>query len=284
MTLDIVGEKILNSTKIGFIGAGNMANSLIRGLTAKGLSPDSIWASDIETKKLDLLKKECEINIGSSEELAQQAQIIVLAVKPQVMPQACQALAAELAGRPVLLISIAAGITVSRLQQWFGETSAIVRCMPNTPALVGMGASGLFASPQVSLAQKKIAEDIVSAVGFVAWVEKETDIDIVTAVSGSGPAYFFLFMEAMQNTAKEMGLSDQLARDLTYHTAAGAAGLAQHSEEDIATLRRNVTSPGGTTEQAILQFESGGLRDLVGKALQAARKRSVELAEETDNT
>ena len=124
----------------------------------------------------------------------------------------------------------------------------------------------------------------MSAVGFVSWVDKDSDIDIVTAVSGSGPAYFFLFMEAMQATAKEMGLSEELARELTYHTAAGAAALARQSKDNIATLRKNVTSPGGTTEQAILQFESGDLRGLVAKALNAARTRSVELAEETDNT
>jgi pyrroline-5-carboxylate reductase len=182
------------------------------------------------------------------------------------------------------LISIAAGITTAHLQSWFGKNAAIVRCMPNTPALVGMGATGLFATSQVSSQQKLLAEDVLSAVGFVAWVAKETDIDSVTAVSGSGPAYFFLFMEAMQDTAKKMGLSDKLARELTYHTAAGAAALAQHSTEDIATLRRNVTSPGGTTEQAIQQFENDDLRELVDKALQAARKRSVELAAETDNT
>ena len=124
----------------------------------------------------------------------------------------------------------------------------------------------------------------MSAVGFVTWVAQDSDIDIVTAVSGSGPAYFFLFMEAMQATAVEMGLSEELARELTYHTAAGAAALAKNSTDDIATLRRKVTSPGGTTEKAILQFEDGGLRGLVSLALNAARTRSVELAEETDNT
>lgn len=274
----------MDSTTMGFIGAGNMANSLIRGLIAKNSPADSIWASDLDTAKLDSLQAECGIRVGSNAEIAAQAEVIVLAVKPQVMPQVCQALAKELADRSVLLISIAAGITTAHLQSWFGKNAAIVRCMPNTPALVGMGATGLFATSQVSSQQKLLAEDVLSAVGFVAWVAKETDIDSVTAVSGSGPAYFFLFMEAMQDTAKKMGLSDKLARELTYHTAAGAAALAQHSTEDIATLRRNVTSPGGTTEQAIQQFENDDLRELVDKALQAARKRSVELAAETDNT
>ncbi len=274
----------MDSTTIGFIGAGNMATSLIRGLIAKGMAAENIWASDIDPDKLALLEKDCGIHTGPSAEIATQAEVIVLAVKPRVMPRACQLLAEELAGRPVLLVSIAAGITAAHLQKWFGKAAAIVRCMPNTPALVGMGASGLFANSQVNQQQKQLAEDVLSAVGFIAWVTEETEIDIVTAVSGSGPAYFFLFMEAMQDAAKEMGLSEQLARELIYHTAAGAAELAQQSNDDVASLRLNVTSPGGTTEQAILQFERGGLRKLVTQALKAARKRSTKLAEETDST
>ena len=275
----------MKSTKIGFIGAGNMANGLIRGLIAKGTRPENIWASDLDDSKLALLAQDCGIPTGSNSDIASNANVIVLAVKPQVMRDVCMALAADLVGdREVLLISIAAGITTAHLESWFGESAAIVRCMPNTPALVGMGASGLFANGAVTEEQKQLAQEVISAVGFVAWVDTDSDIDIVTAVSGSGPAYFFLFMEAMQTTARKMGLSEDLARSLTYHTAAGAAALAQHSEDDIATLRRNVTSPGGTTEQAILQFENGDLRGLVAKALNAARARSVELAEETDNT
>jgi len=273
----------LKSTKIGFIGAGNMANALIRGLIAKGAESANIYASDLDDSKLQQLAHDCGVQTGSNSDIAVNANVIVLAVKPQVMREVCMTLAADLADREVLLISIAAGITTLHLENWFGESAAIVRCMPNTPALVGMGASGLFANAKVTEEQKQLAQEIISAVGFVTWVDADSDIDIVTAVSGSGPAYFFLFMEAMQATAKEMGLSEDLARALTYHTAAGAAALAQHSEDDIATLRRNVTSPGGTTEQAILQFEEGDLRGLVAKALKAARVRSVELAEETNN-
>ena len=273
----------MKSTKIGFIGAGNMANGLIRGLIAKGTKPENIWASDLDDSKLQLLAQDCKIQTGSNTNIASNANVIVLAVKPQVMRDVCKALAADLDRRGALLVSIAAGITTAHLESWFGESAAIVRCMPNTPALVGMGASGLFANTRVTEEQKLLAQGIISTVGFATWVDADSDIDIVTAVSGSGPAYFFLFMEAMQATAKEMGLSEDLARALTYHTAAGAAALAQYSEDDIATLRRNVTSPGGTTEQAILQFEDGDLRGLVAKALKAARTRSVELAEETDS-
>ena len=273
----------MKNTKIGFIGAGNMANSLIRGLLAKGASPKDIWASDLDESKLQYLNKECGIQVGGNSEVAAHADVIVLAVKPQVMKDACTALAENLDGRDVLLVSIAAGITTSHLQSWFGDSAAIVRCMPNTPALVGMGASGLFANDRVNPEQRQLAEETISAVGFVTWVDADSDIDIVTAVSGSGPAYFFLFMEAMQAAAKEMGMSDDLARALTYHTAAGAAALALQSEEDTATLRRNVTSPGGTTEQAILQFEEGNLRGLVDKALKAAKTRSEELAQLIDS-
>lgn len=261
-----------------------MANSLIRGLIAKGVAAEHIWAADLDDEKLSKLATDCGIHTGENAAIAANTDVIVLAVKPQVMPDVCRALAADLTDRAVLLISIAAGITTAQLENWFGESAAIVRCMPNTPALVGMGASGLFANTKVSIEQKQLAQEVVSAVGFVSWVDADTDIDIVTAVSGSGPAYFFLFMEAMQAAAVDMGLSKELARELTYHTAAGAAALAQSSEDDTATLRRNVTSPGGTTEQAILQFEKGDLRALVATALRAARTRSVELAEETDNT
>tara|TARA_B110000858_G_scaffold157616_1_gene180431 strand:+ start:14759 stop:15637 length:879 start_codon:yes stop_codon:yes gene_type:complete len=275
--------EILKNTKIGFIGAGNMANSLIRGLISKGTESKNIWASDLDDSKLQQLALDCEIQTGSNNDVANNADVIVLAVKPQVMKDACMALESDLKDRKVLIVSIAAGINTTHLENWLGESTAIVRCMPNTPALVGMGASGMFANARVSEEQKQLAAEIVSAVGFVSWVDADSDIDIVTAVSGSGPAYFFLFMEAMQATAIEMGLSEDLARALTYHTAEGAAALAQHSQDDIATLRRNVTSPGGTTEQAISTFEKGDLRGLVAKALDAARTRSVELAEETDS-
>jgi pyrroline-5-carboxylate reductase len=283
MTFGLGLGEILNNTKIGFIGAGNMANSLIRGLISKGANPKDIWASDLDQSKLQHLAEECGIQVGGNSEVAAHADVIVLAVKPQVMKDACMALAANLHGRDVLLVSIAAGITMAHLENWFGSSAAIVRCMPNTPALVGMGASGLFANERVSPEQKKLAEETISAVGFATWVDADSDIDIVTAVSGSGPAYFFLFMEAMQATAIEMGMSENLARALTYHTAAGAAALALHSEDDTATLRRNVTSPGGTTEQAILQFEERDLRGLVDKALKAAKTRSEELAQIIDS-
>ena len=273
----------MESNSIGFIGAGNMANSLIQGLLAKTVSPDLIWASDIDERKLQQLADECGINTASSQQVAESVDVIVLAVKPQSMEDACQQLVTTLAERSPLIVSIAAGITVTRLQHWLGSDTAIVRCMPNTPALIGKGASGLFANNFVSDSQKQLAEQIMATVGLSLWVDSESDIDIVTALSGSGPAYFFLFMEAMQDAAKKMGLSEELARKLTYQTAAGAAELAMRSEDNTDELRRKVTSPGGTTERAINKFETGGLRELVASALQAARDRSIELADEFGN-
>jgi len=260
-----------------------MANSLIRGLLAKGTPGDSIAAADIDESKLWELSEACDIHASTSAEIAANADVVVLAVKPQVMRAVCQEFAQAMASRRPLIISIAAGITLQHLQSWLGDDVPVVRCMPNTPALVGKGATGLFANSRVSAAQKKSAAAILATVGLSVWVEKEADIDAVTALSGSGPAYFFLFMEAMQKTAREMGLSDKLARELTYQTALGAAELAQQSREETSQLRRNVTSPGGTTEQAIKQFVDGGLEELVNKALLAAQKRSVELAAEFGN-
>lgn len=270
----------MQDTSIGFIGAGNMATSLIHGLINKGTPGESIWASDIDTDKLHSLAGDCGINAATPEQTVQSADTLVLAVKPQVMEGVCKTLidALPAGSNKPLFVSIAAGITLSSLERWLGEDAAIVRCMPNTPALVGMGASGLFANTRVNDAQRQTALQLMEAVGIASWVNQEADLDAVTAVSGSGPAYFFLFMEAMQETAIEMGLSAELARQLVYQTAAGAAKLASQSDDDVAELRRKVTSPGGTTEQAIAQFENGGLRELVRKALLAARDRSVELA------
>ena len=267
---------------IGFIGAGNMANSLIRGMIANGAEKTSVWATDLDSEKLYTLNSECGIRTGRTAEIAQHADIIVLAVKPQVMKIVCAELKTLLGGRSPLIISIAAGITVSHLSQWIGENTAVIRCMPNTPALVGKGASGLYANEHVSETQKDLAEKVISSVGLCVWVEQESAIDAVTALSGSGPAYFFLFMESMQKTAQEMGLSEDIARILTKQTALGAAELAMASDESTERLRLNVTSPGGTTEQAIKQFQLGGLPKLVDTALKSAQTRSIELAAQFD--
>lgn len=266
----------LNSSRIAFIGAGNMANSLIRGLLAKGVPAANIAACDIDTAKLAELRAECGIGTGSMSEIAA-ADVLLLAVKPQVMGQVCETLR-PLLQTGTLIISIAAGIPLKSMEQWLGNTQAIVRCMPNTPALVLEGATGLFANANTSPAQRALAETILSAVGISRWLGSEHDINAVTALSGSGPAYFFLLMEAMQEAGVALGLEPELARALTIQTALGAAKLAASSDVGPDELRRRVTSPNGTTQAALEQFESEDFRGLVERALSAAQKRSVALA------
>ena len=231
----------MQDTRIGFIGAGNMASSIIGGLINRGHAASLISASDLDTEKLGALAAKTGLSAADNETIARTTDVIVLAVKPQVMSAVSTELAASLGDRRPLIVSIAAGITLSALERWFGPDAALVRCMPNTPALVGSGASGLFANAQVNAAQRSIADQLLGAVGLSVWVETESDIDSVTALSGSGPAYFFLMMEAMQESAVKLGLSSELARALTYQTALGAAQLALASDEETAQLRRNVT-------------------------------------------
>lgn len=270
----------MTQAKITFIGAGNMASSIIGGLISKGFAANSITATDLYQPSLDTLSAEFGINTSDDNGLvAQQSDVIVLAIKPQVMEQVCRDLSSHLAHKP-MIVSIAAGIDIASLNSWLGNDLAIVRCMPNTPALVQTGASGLFANARTSAEQKMLANDILEAVGVVQWLEREALIDPVTAVSGSGPAYYFLFMEAMIEAGIAQGLSRENATELTLQTALGAAKLAQSSDVDVAELRRRVTSPNGTTEQAVLSFEQQGIRDMVATAMQACSDRSIEMAKE----
>jgi pyrroline-5-carboxylate reductase len=265
---------------IAFIGAGNMAASIIGGLVAKQFQCASIIASDPSAAALERLQAtipSLEITTDNNEAI-NRADVVVLAVKPQVMKTVAESIKPVIQSRQPLVISIAAGIEIGHLAKWLGDEVAIIRCMPNTPALVQRGATGLFANQHVSEQQKKIADNILSAIGISLWVDSEAQLDAVTAVSGSGPAYFFLVMEAMQAAGKKLGLSTEVANQLTLQTALGAAEMAIASDVDAAELRRRVTSPGGTTEQAIKTFEEGGLRELFDKALNAAHHRSEELA------
>lgn len=270
-------ETYVNKSRIAFIGAGNMANSLIRGLIAKGVPGQQIAACDLDVAKLEQLQTECGIRTGSMAEVAAHADVVLLAVKPQGMAGVCEALRPAL--KPgALIISIAAGIPLRSLEAWLGSERAIVRCMPNTPALVLEGATGLFANANTTPGQCALAETILAAVGTSAWLPDEDAINAVTALSGSGPAYFFLLMEAMEQAGVAMGLAPELARQLTLQTALGAAKLAAGSDVAPDELRRRVTSPGGTTEAAIRSFEGADFRAVVEQALFAAQKRSVELA------
>ncbi|PCJ43678.1 MAG: pyrroline-5-carboxylate reductase [SAR86 cluster bacterium] len=264
---------------IAFIGAGNMATALIKGLLAKGCPCVKLWASDPNSKQLEILKNDTGINVSSdNSEIINHADIVVLAVKPQLMNEVLSPLQGALSEKPVLLISIAAGVSIQTLQSLSSKHQAIVRCMPNTPALVEAGASALFANAHTSEDQKQHAQSILAAVGTVCWLQQESDIDIVTALSGSGPAYFFLFIEALQTAAIDQGLNPDIANSLALQTAFGAAKLALSSDGDIAELRRKVTSPGGTTEAALAQFEKDDFRTIIARAVAKAKARSEELA------
>ncbi len=269
--------------KIAFIGAGNMAASIVGGLTAQGLAPDSITASDPYEESLSRLQQVAAVNTTqNNDEAIAGADVVVLAVKPQVMQQVATSIASAVQQHQPLIISIAAGIEINSLDKWLGGNLAIVRCMPNTPALVQTGATALYANAQVSDSQRQQADQILRAVGIALWVDDEAQLDAVTAISGSGPAYFFLVIEAMQAAGEELGLAPELARQLTLQTALGAAKMAIGSDVDTSELRRRVTSPGGTTHAAISSFEANGFQKIFTQALTAARDRSESLAKEMD--
>jgi pyrroline-5-carboxylate reductase len=274
--------RLIVNDVITFIGGGNMANSIIGGLVAKGFAPERIFACDPVQENLDRLTTAYRIKTSTDNARGvQQAGTVVLAVKPQIMRKVCEDLRDQLGHTP-LIISIAAGIPVHKLDEWLGEGLAIIRCMPNTPALVQAGASGLYANDRTNAAQRTLAEQILGAVGIVEWLTEETLIDAVTAISGSGPAYFFLFMEAMIAAGIEQGLSPETANNLAIQTCLGAGLLAKHSDVDVAELRRRVCSPGGTTLKAIESFEHNHLRDVVAKAMRACAERAAEMANTLD--
>ncbi len=265
--------------RIAFVGAGNMATSLIGGLIARAVPAARISASEPFAEQRERVAREHGIAVFEDNAAAVAgADIVVLAVKPQVMKEVCLALAPALPA-DALVVSIAAGIPCASLERWLGA-KAIVRCMPNTPALLREGASGLYANARTSVAQRAQAEALLEAVGLALWLDEEAQIDAVTAVSGSGPAYFFLLMEAMTAAGERLGLSAESASLLARQTALGAARMALASDVDPAELRRRVTSPKGTTEAAIKTFQAGGFEALVEQALQAAAHRSAELAEQ----
>lgn len=270
----------MSAPTIGFIGAGNMATSLIGGMLQQGMKPGRVMASDHNVEQRSKLGG--QFGIRTSEDnalLAAECDVLVLAVKPQVMQQVCRALPAE--RKPgQLIISIAAGIACQSLAQWLGQNAAIVRCMPNTPSLRGQGVSGLYANGNVTANQREQAENILNAVGISLWLEEEVQIDAVTAVSGSGPAYFFYMIEAMTAAGEKLGLPRETAERLTLFTALGAADMAVHSDVDAAELRRRVSSPGGTTEQAINSFARDDLPAIVERAMQSAATRAAELSKE----
>ncbi len=266
---------------VGFIGGGNMAASLIGGLLADGLPLSHIRVAEPVAERQQFLATRFGLRADASgQTLAAEVDILVLAVKPQVMQAVARELADAVAtGKPVV-VSIAAGIRTEDLSRWLGGYQSIVRAMPNTPALIQAGATGLYATPSITATQKASTESVLRAVGLTCWVEDEQLLDSITALSGSGPAYFFLLMEALQEAGTKLGLDSETARLLTLQTAFGAAKMALESSEPPGTLRARVTSPGGTTEQALKTLIEGKLPELVERAIQAAAQRSEALAKE----
>ena len=271
----------MSTPTIAFIGAGNMATSIAGGLVEAGHPADQIRAADPFPESLQRLQQVAPvIACTNNSDAARDADVIILAVKPQVMADVCRGIAPILKDSGSLVVSIAAGITINSMLSWLGNNTAVVRCMPNTPALLGCGATGLFANANVSEQQRGYAEQVLSAVGILNWVPKEKDLDAVTALSGSGPAYFFLFMEAMIDAAVAQGLDRETATALAQQTGLGAARMALESDVDLVELRRRVTSPGGTTQAAVENFENANLRKVVSDAMQAASNRADEMAKE----
>jgi pyrroline-5-carboxylate reductase len=263
--------------KISFIGGGNMARALITGLKQNSFNPQDINVVEPDAEKRAQLKAEFGINVSEQLPSVSESDVIVLAVKPQQLRDLSIFLGSLL--HKQLIISIAAGIRSQDLARWLGGYQSIIRVMPNTPAQIQAGISALYAMPEVNAKQHQQAELILSAVGKILWLDDEVKMDAVTAISGSGPAYVFYFIEAMQQAAQELGLSAEDARNLSLQTFIGASQLALQSDEKPATLRSQVTSKGGTTEQAIFTLEAASVKSAIIKAAKAAAQKSADLGD-----
>lgn len=269
-------------TKISFIGGGNMAAALIAGIVKHDLGSTHILVAEPSEARRNELAKQFDVHTTAhNSDAVQHADIVVLAVKPQIIPRVCSELSTYLPQETPVIVSIAAGIPTSLLTRLLGVHVPIIRTMPNTPAEIGCGATGLYAINSVTAAQKKSAEAIMSSVGITVWVDDEALMDTITAVSGSGPAYFFQIIEAMEKAAIKLGLPAETARSLTLQTAYGAAKMAIESPESAEALRQKVTSPGGTTAAALNVLNHGNINNLFEHALIAAQHRAKELAELT---
>lgn len=264
--------------KITFIGGGNVATALISGICQSPLPPEFIHVYDPSEEARRRLEESFPVSgFSSLHKAIQGAHTIVLAVKPQVMPEVL----AKLAGRlepSQLIISVAAGITIFNIRRILGDAQAVIRCMPNTPALIGKGVTGMFAGSKCAGHHRKFAERVLSAAGETVWVEDESLMDVVTAVSGSGPAYYYYLTEALFEAGKALGLPEQVAAKLALHTARGAGDMAMQADVGIAELRRQVTTPGGTTEAALDRFKAVAFKETVFRAVKAATERGRELA------
>lgn len=263
--------------RVAFLGGGNMAAALIGGLVGKGTDPRSIAVIEVSPAARERLAARYPVHITTAPDAAmQRCDVLILAVKPQD----AKAALASVSVHQQLVISIAAGVNLATLSRWLGGHRKLVRCMPNTPALIGAGITGLFALPEVSAEEKKKAETILGAAGETVWVAEERLLDPVTAVSGSGPAYVFWFIEQLAASAEQLGLPKDAALKLAIHTVLGAARLAAGGSEPPATLRKNVTSKGGTTEAALKVFDEEKLAERFHRAVEAASRRAAELGKD----
>jgi len=263
-----------------FVGGGNMGGALIRGLIARGLSPQKISLGEAHQQRRIALADELGVHVtADNREAVANADVVVIAVKPQDMAGTVQALADVFAQRQPLVVSIAAGIRLADIVSWSGSKIAAVRAMPNRPALNGAGATALYAPVSLSETHRSLAASVMGAVGTTVWVHDEDALDVVTALSGSGPAYFFLLAELMTDAAVNLGLERGSAQQLSIQTLFGSGRMAHESDGDLARLRAEVTSKGGTTEAAVRSFDAANLRGIVAAALAAATERSRELAQ-----
>jgi len=267
------------SVSIGFVGGGHMASALIGGLLGKGFAPGQLQVVEVSAEARERLRQRFGIDARASLDRGfTSCECVVLAIKPQQLREVARTLMGSM--RHQLVISIAAGIRTEHLSRWLGDYRRIVRAMPNTPAVLGCGMSALYAAPSANASERNLAESILSAVGETLWLNDENAMDAVTAVSGSGPAYVYYFIEALEEAARHQGLDAGAARQLTLQTVLGAARVATECPEDAAALRARVTSPGGTTERAIQLLEGAGLKEIVARAVDAAAERSRELGAE----
>lgn len=269
----------MRDVRITFVGCGNMGRSLIGGLISNGYSEQLIVGADVAEEQRKATAEQYNIKVlADNQQAIKDAEVLVLAVKPQSVREILQVMQVDVSRRP-LIISVIAGVPVARISDWAGADGLpIIRAMPNTPALIGSGATALFCNPHVNQAQRDMAGRMMQGVGAVVWLDDESLMDVVTALSGCGPAYHFLFMEIMQRFAVGLGLLPAQAHELILQTALGAAQMALQDGADVAVLRRQVSSPGGATERALEVLMDGGIEDLLTATLHAAKQRSAELA------
>jgi pyrroline-5-carboxylate reductase len=269
----------MTNSRIAILGAGNMGRALIAGLLRSGTRPEALAVGESVAAARESLARDFGVSASADNESAVSgAQVLVLAIKPYQVEAVLRPLAPAWRARPPLIISIVAGVRIAQLADWAGAGVAVMRAMPNRPALLGAGASGLYAAPGLSAELRAAAERLLRSVGEVVWVEHEELIDAVTAVSGSGPAYFFLLAELMAEAGRQLGLNAEAARRLATLTLYGAGLMAHEPDADLARLREQVTSPGGTTAAALQVFAAADLPGIVARALAAAARRGNELA------